>query len=89
MTRTRIVSKSRPSWEVGGKLSHDPAVTSPPAITSAEVNPVHTTDEAAVAACFTKRSLCDWLAMSIRSWDRAAALGLTPQPDLVVGNSPR
>jgi hypothetical protein len=47
------------------------------------------TDEAAVSRCFTKKTLCDWLNISTRSWDRATAIGLTPAPDLMVGSSPR
>jgi hypothetical protein len=38
---------------------------------------------------FTKKSLAAYLQVSIRSLDRAAALGLLPQPDLVIGRSPR
>src|SRR4051794_7953852 len=45
------------------------------------------TDEAAVARCLTKRTLAAYLLMSVRSLDRANALGLLPSPDLVVGRS--
>jgi hypothetical protein len=47
------------------------------------------TDEQAVAVCFTKKSLCEWLSISTRSWDRLAAQGMVPAPDLVVGSSAR
>jgi hypothetical protein len=39
--------------------------------------------------CFTKAALARFLGLSVRSLDRAAALGLTPVPDLIVGRSPR
>jgi hypothetical protein len=39
--------------------------------------------------CFTKRSLADYLGLSVRSLDRAAAAGLLPPADLFVGRSPR
>jgi hypothetical protein len=45
------------------------------------------TDE--LPGVFTKKTLCAWLAISIRTWDRAAAEGLTPAPDLLVATSPR
>ena len=78
-----------PSWAMRGQQSHDPAATHDPAVRFTEASPVHTTDEAAVAVCFTTRTLCEWLGISVRSWTRAAAMGLTPAPDLVVGRSPR
>ena len=74
---------------VRGKLSHDSSSSPNTPAHFSEANPVHETDEAAVAVCFTTRTLCEWLGISIRSWTRAAALGLTPAPDLVVGRSPR
>jgi hypothetical protein len=39
--------------------------------------------------CFDKRSLARYLDISVRSWDRATAMSLTPAPDLVVGNRSR
>ena len=48
-----------------------------------------TGDEQAVVRCWTKKTLFEWLGISVRSWDCAAAAGLTPAPDLVVGSSPR
>ena len=89
MTRTRIVSKSSPSREGRGNTPDINARSPVPAITSSGVNPVPTTDEAAVARFWTKRTLCEWLQISTRSWDRATAAGLTPQPDLVVGREAR
>ena len=44
------------------------------------------TDEAALTCFYTKRTLCEWLRISIRTWDRATAAGLTPAPDLVCGS---
>jgi hypothetical protein len=41
------------------------------------------------APAFVKRTLARHLSMSVRSLDRAIALGLLPEPDLVVGRSPR
>jgi hypothetical protein len=46
-------------------------------------------DEEAVAVCFTKKSLCAFLSISTRTWDRLAAQGMTPVPDLIVGASAR
>jgi hypothetical protein len=85
MSRTRILS----SWAGGGKPPHDPAPSPNKPAPSADVNPVHETELTAVAVCFTTRTLCEWLGISIRSWTRAAAMGLTPAPDLVMGRSPR
>jgi hypothetical protein len=39
--------------------------------------------------CVDKRGLARFLGLSVRSLDRANALGLLPAPDLVVGRSPR
>jgi hypothetical protein len=91
MTRKpyRIVSQSAPAWEPGGNPSRAPAPSPAPPATLADVPSESDSDEAAVRACFTTRTLCQWLGISIRSWTRAAALGLTPAPDLVVGRSPR
>ncbi len=47
------------------------------------------TDEAVVTRCFTKQTLARYLGLSVRSLDRANALGLLPCPDLIVGRSPR
>ncbi len=41
------------------------------------------------APCYTRQSLAAFMQISLRSLDRAAALGLLPRPDLVVGRSPR
>jgi hypothetical protein len=55
----------------------------------ADAGSVTPTDEAAVARCYTKRTLAGYLGLSVRSLDRANALGLLPCPDLVIGSSPR
>jgi len=39
--------------------------------------------------CYTKKTLAVYLGVSARTLDRAAALGLLPTPDLLVGRSPR
>jgi hypothetical protein len=39
--------------------------------------------------CYTKASLARYLQLSVRTLDRAIALGLLPLPDLVVSRSPR
>jgi hypothetical protein len=72
-----------------GQTPDGPAVIPHPSAESADDASVPMTDEAAVARCYTKRTLCEWLEISIRTWDRAAAMGLTPAPDLIVGRSPR
>jgi predicted DNA-binding transcriptional regulator AlpA len=47
------------------------------------------TDEEAVAVCFTKKTVCEFLSISTRTWDRLAAQGMVPAPDLIVGSSAR
>jgi len=83
---SEILPNSRPLWAMRGQSPLDPAATSPPAITSSEANPVHETD---LAVYFTRRTLCQRLQISERSWSRAAALGLTPEPDIQIGPSAR
>jgi len=46
-------------------------------------------DEAAVAVCLDKNRLARFLGISVRTLDRANAMGLLPCPDLTVGRSPR
>jgi hypothetical protein len=41
------------------------------------------------ATCMNKSQLARFLGLSVRSLDRAAALGLLPAPDLVLGRSAR
>jgi hypothetical protein len=41
------------------------------------------------APMFTKRTLAQHLSMSVRSLDRAAAMSVLPEPDLIAGRSPR
>ena len=85
---SRILPDSPLSREGRGQPSRGPTASLNIPAPSINSNPAHETDEA-VAVCFTTRTLCEWLGISIRSWTRAAALGLTPAPDLVVGRSPR
>jgi hypothetical protein len=40
-------------------------------------------------SCYTKQTLARFLGLSVRSLDRANALGLLPRPDVVCGRSPR
>ena len=77
------------SWAMRGQAPCGPAGTQEAAVGSADPASVSLTDEAATARCFTKKALAHYLGLSIRSWDRAAAMKLTPAPDLVVGSSPR
>ena len=77
------------SWAMSGQQSHDAAATHDPAVRFNEVNPAQTTDEAAVAVCRDKQGFAKFLGLSVRSLDRANAMGLLPAPDLVVGRSPR
>jgi hypothetical protein len=85
MTRrtTEIISK----WQGRRQSSHDTVRILEAPAGSTEPPPVSMTDDQTVA-CFTTRTLCRHLGISLRSWTRAA-LGLTPAPDLVVGRSPR
>lgn len=89
MTRTRIVCKSPPSREGRGNNPEINAPSPAPAVTSGEASPVDETDEAALAVCFDKQGLARFLGLSVRSLDRANAMGLLPCPDLVCGRSPR
>ena len=68
------------SWAMCGQANGDPRL-SPDSAAG--------TDEAAVATCYTKRTLARFLDISTRSLDRAIAAGLLPTPDLTVGSSPR
>ncbi len=78
-----------PEWAMRGKDPHDQASSLNATAPSSESNPVPTTDEAALTCFFTKKTLCEWLQISTRSWDRATAAGLTPAPDLICGSSAR
>jgi hypothetical protein len=75
--------------EGGGKTPTLAAPCPDPEVTSTADPKVSLTDEDAVARLFDKRRLAHYLGLSIRSLDRAAAMGLLPAPDLVVGRSPR
>ena len=81
--------KILPSWSGRGQQSHDPALSPGTSDPSTESSSVDQIDNDAVVRCWTKKTLCQWLQISVRSWDRAAAFGLTPAPDLVVGREAR
>jgi hypothetical protein len=51
--------------------------------------PLADDDTPSPLGCMNKRELARFLGLSIRSLDRASALGLLPCPDLVAGRSPR
>jgi hypothetical protein len=51
--------------------------------------PIGDDDTPAPTSCVDKCGLARFLGVSVRSLDRANALGLLPCPDLVVGRSPR
>src|SRR5271165_1011826 len=76
-------------WEGRGKSSRNHAPGLDPAASSAEVNPVHETDGAAVAVCFDKKGFARFLGLSVRSLDRINAEGRLPAPDFVLGRSAR
>ena len=78
-----------PSREGRGQQPPDPALSPGTPAHSSEVSPVHETDEAALAVCFDKQGLARFLGLSVRSLDRANAMGLLPCPDLVCGRSAR
>jgi hypothetical protein len=77
-----------PVWAIRGQTPHDLAPSPDPTERSADHASVALSDEVA-ACCFTKKTLAEYLVLSVRSLDRAAALGLLPCPDLIVGRSPR
>jgi hypothetical protein len=82
-----MTQPSRPRmWEPGGnELPPQPA--SPDLSSkSPTTSTVHVTD---VKPYFTRQKLAQICVMSTRGLDRAAAMGLLPKPDLVVGRSPR
>ena len=86
---SRILPDSPPSREGRGQPSRGPTASLNIPAPSINSNPAHETDEAALTCFYTKRTLCKWLQISTRTWDRAAAAGLTPVPDLICGSSPR
>jgi hypothetical protein len=81
--------KMIPAWEGCGKSANPNDATQAPSNGSANPLSVSESDEAAVRACYVKRTLAQYLTVSIRTLDRAAAMGLLPCPDMVVGRSPR
>jgi len=76
-------------WAVCGQAGGDHSASPHANEGSADLTSVALTDEAAVVRCFTKQTLARYLGLSVRSLDRANAVGLLPCPDLVVGRSPR
>jgi hypothetical protein len=87
MTRKlhRIVSER----EGCGNTLQINALSSAPAATSDGPPTVNESDEAAVSVCLDKAGLARFLNLSVRSLDRANAMGMLPHPDLVCGRSPR
>jgi hypothetical protein len=77
------------SWAMRGQAAGDHSASPDSDAGSADHASVALSDEAAGGRCFTKRTLARYLGLSVRSLDRANALGLLPRPDLVVGRSPR
>lgn len=77
-----------PSWDARDQGERSQSTIPVPAYTSAKSNPVQITGEAP-ARCFSKSTLARFLGLSVRSLDRAKAMGVMPPPDLVVGRSPR
>jgi hypothetical protein len=81
--------KSPQSWATRGQSPHDLAPSPDPTGRSADHASVALSDEIAVARCYTKQTLARYLGLSVRSLDRANALGMLPRADLTVGRSPR
>ncbi len=77
------------SWAMRGQAGGDHSASPHVNEGSAGRASAALTDEAAVKPCYTKKTLAQLCVISIRSLDRANALGLLPCPDLVVGRSPR
>ncbi len=76
-------------WAMRGQADGDHSASPHANKGSADLASVTLTDEAATARCFTKKTLAEYLGLSVRSLDRANALGMLPCPDLVMGSSPR
>jgi predicted DNA-binding transcriptional regulator AlpA len=75
-------------WAMRGQSPHDGRSSLEPVAPSTAAAPVQPTHEAPTC-CLDKNGLAQYLGISVRSLDRATAMGLLPQPDLVVGRSPR
>jgi len=73
---------------IGGPPAHAPAA-SPAAPTTYDAPPSAPDSDEAPPRYFTKTTVCRHIAISVRTWDRATAMGLTPEPDLMVSRSPR
>ena len=83
---TKIVRKSAPSWEPGGKHSREPTPSPAPSDPSIP-QPCRRLIIRLWRSASTSPDLARYLGLSVRSLDRAAAAGLTPAPDLVCGGS--
>jgi hypothetical protein len=54
------------------------------------VTPIHSAEaDEPRKSCFTKRTLCEFLVLSERTFERLLAQKLVPAPDFSIGNSPR
>ena len=72
-------------WAARGQTPAPPSASQQPLARSIDPSSVPMTDKLGPARCLTKRGLADYLGISVRSLDRAAALGLLPAPDLHIG----
>jgi hypothetical protein len=77
-----------PVWAIPGHHSTDPAPSPNPPDRSADSARVGDTD-ARLPVGFAQKAVCKGLSLSVRTWTRARAQGLTPPPDPYVGKSPR
>jgi|SRR5208337_515313 len=74
-----------PEWSGRGKAFLDPAASPiPPPIPAGPCSDA-TTDP----VFYTRKTLCRLIQVSERTWSRAAAQGLTPQPDILIGREAR
>jgi predicted DNA-binding transcriptional regulator AlpA len=76
-------------WAMRGQSPHDGRSSLKPVAPSTTAAPVQPTHDAAPTTCLSKSGLAEFLGLSVRTLDRAGAMGLLPKPDLVVGRSPR
>jgi len=75
-------------WAMRGQPPHDGRPSLEPVAPSAASAPVQPTQDAP-DRCLGKSELARYLGLSVRTLDRANAMGLLPRPDLTVGRSPR
>jgi hypothetical protein len=76
------------TWAMRGQPDSDPRRRPDPGERSDE-RPLAAQSEEALAVCLGKQGFARFLGISVRSLDRANAVGLLPEPDLRVGRSPR